>query len=130
MALLIIAYGCTPSKSLTVDKVIYSKIAGVTFDNCDGTNRQALLPSLKKGDELELKREQNNAFDNNAVAIYSPKGQIGYINAELAPYISTIIDNDGSLRVIVNEITGGEPNQYYGCNIEIMIYKRAGSNSN
>ncbi|MFH5835900.1 HIRAN domain-containing protein [Proteiniclasticum sp. C24MP] len=114
---------CTPKYVLQDE--IYSKVAGVTFENEDGVNRQELLSELSSGEELELRLEPENRYDKNAVEIYSSLGKIGYINRELAPYISTLINEDVRVDVVVSEITGGGPSLFYGCNIKISIYDKS-----
>lgn len=61
------------------------KVAGMTFRNPDGSSRQIIASTLAPYDELELRPEPNNAFDSNAIALFTPEGeQVGYIEARLA----------------------------------------------
>jgi HIRAN domain len=57
-------------------------IAGVTKQNTDGTDRQALIKALSLGEELRLVREPSNPYDRYAVAVLRASGeQLGYVPA-------------------------------------------------
>lgn len=114
---------CTPKYVLRDE--FYSKVAGVTFENEDGVNRQELLSELSSGVKLELRLERENLYDKNAIEIYSSLGKIGYIKGELAPYISALLNQEARVDVVVSEITGGGPDLFYGCNIKISIYEKS-----
>jgi hypothetical protein len=44
-------------------KPIYTSVAGVTFDNDDGTNRQDIIRRFcNSGDELDVRPETNDRF--------------------------------------------------------------------
>lgn len=60
----------------------FSRIAGVS------SRRQVLLnASLAPGAPLALRRERNNPYDPNAIAVWdrASNGQLGYVPADLAP---------------------------------------------
>ena len=103
-------------------------IAGVTYPNKDGTERQALLRALKPGQKLTLIREPNNPYDKFAVAIFTLSGlQLGYTHAgdsRLADHM----DMGGAVSAKVVTVTGGPGllgwlfpslRKNYGCVIEI-----------
>jgi len=92
----------------------YSKIVGSSF--CNG---QKIIPTLKSGDTLILKREPENKFDTNAIAVEVPgKERIGYIPKDTAAGLAPEMDNGVKVKCEVSEITGlDKPNQ--GCNILI-----------
>ena len=118
----VLSSACTPKYVLRDE--FHSRVAGVTFENDDGVNRQDLLPKLNSGANLELRLEPENPHDENAVEIYSSAGKIGYINRDLAVYISTLLADDVRVDVKVSEITGGGNGMYYGCNFKIEIYDK------
>jgi len=104
-----------------VVKDFYTNVAGVTFDN-NGTSRQDILKQVKSGiKHIWLIRDKINQYDKNAVIVHSYYGRIGYINAELAPYIAKILDNGGIVKATLSEVTGGKDGQYYGCNLHIEV---------
>lgn len=96
-------------------KTIYSKIAGVSFDN-----RQQYIKDLKVGDRLKVIRFQNIAGFQNSLALFDDR-QIGFIKKELADNFATLIDYGIIPEVYVSAITGGENGYYYGVNIKIVI---------
>jgi len=78
---------------------------------------------MKAGDKLVLKREPENIYDNNAIAILTNSGQqIGHINRIIAADIASLID-DGNLSVQceISNITGRENNKNRGCNIKLTL---------
>jgi hypothetical protein len=103
-------------------------IAGVTKQNTDGTDRQALIKALSLGEELRLVREPSNLYDRYAVAVLRASGeQLGYVPAgdrRLADHI----DMGGSVSAKVVKILRGHEIlglffksfwKTYGCAIEI-----------
>ena len=93
---------------------IYTRIAGVTFEN-----RQMHISKLHIYDKLLLKREKNNIYDNNAVAVYDTSGHhIGYIPKEISHKIANKLDNGELLNVTIVSISGSS-NTNLGVNISI-----------
>ena len=107
----------------------YSKVRGVTAKNSNGTDRQDYIKRYcKENKELVLKREPNNSYDSNAIAIFiktkifflkPAKFQIGYLSADIAQRLAPHIDNGGTVTVKVKNITGGTGKEFYGVNILI-----------
>ena len=56
-----------------------TRIAGVTYSNEDGADRQDLIVQCKPGDEVVLVREPDNPHDSAAIAVYWKGHQIGYV---------------------------------------------------
>jgi hypothetical protein len=66
------------------DHHIFTEVAGVTFNNRDGTVRQTILAICKPLDRLLLKHEPDNPVSQTAIAILRETGeQIGYLNSRL-----------------------------------------------
>jgi len=68
------------------------KVVGVTFQNEETKiNRQEIISKLSGKEKIYLKREPNNRFDKNAVAVVlkREKGdfKLGYIRSELAAFL-------------------------------------------
>jgi hypothetical protein len=105
------------------DHQFYSKIAGVTRKNSDGTSRQALLAKCEEGEVLRLVREPDNPHDSNAVKVLTVAGeQLGYITATAAETVAREMDRGHQVRALITDLTGGtadEPTR--GCNIELTI---------
>ena len=110
------------------EQTFRTTIAGVTKQNADGTDRQALIKTLRRGETLNLVREPNNPYDKCAIAVFRTSGkQLGYIPAgdrRLADHI----DMGGRVSARVVKIRGGPGilglffiafRKPYGCVIEI-----------
>jgi hypothetical protein len=113
-------------RNLKLSKQIKTNIAGVTYKNQDGTDRQTLLKKIKKGDLLFLERESDNKYDVNAIKVLNKKGQqLGYIKSELAEDLSAYLDNGESFKVIVLDKHGGNANKpTIGCNIQLILNRK------
>jgi hypothetical protein len=89
---------------------IYSKIAGVSFDNEDGSHRQKIIKKCSVGESLILKREPNNPFskDGTAIAVFRSTGeQLGHIGHDLSGSLAPRMDAGTIFHVTIAEITGG-----------------------
>lgn len=94
---------------------LYTKVVGVTFEN-----RQEHLINSKKNNELIIKHTPTSEHPNSMVVINKSIDKVlGYIKSELA---KDLINKYGELctfKGTIKEITGGEKNNNYGCNISI-----------
>jgi hypothetical protein len=108
--------------------VIHSKVRGVTHDNPDKKNRQAIIKKhVKVGLPLTARREPNNPVDKNAIGLWVEikgllsrgESQIGYISSELAEELSHFMMKGGRLEIKVTDVTGGGRDESLGVNIEI-----------
>jgi hypothetical protein len=64
------------------EQTFRTRIAGVTKQNADGTDRQALIKTLRLGETINLVREPTNPYDKYAIAVFQTSGkQLGYIPA-------------------------------------------------
>lgn len=63
-------------------------IVGVDFPNKSGPPRRFGIELLERGEEVELRPEPKNPYDEHAVAVFSTAGvQLGYLPANRAPYV-------------------------------------------
>lgn len=84
---------------------IKTRVAGVTFDNRDGTPRQPFIRLVKKDDRLTLTREPDNVFDPNAISVWwaDPRGeahQLGYVPRALAGVLAPLVDDGATLTAL------------------------------
>ena len=87
----------------------YSKVAGVTKPNRDGSNRQVAIGKCQSGEPLDLVPEPDNPNDKDAIAVYSSAGQqIGYLHSDLAQDVLDRGDMGSDFCCYVTEVTGGE----------------------
>lgn len=106
-------------------RAIQTRAAGVTHGN-----RQTLLNHLTryKPEDItvQLRREQTNAHDSNAIQIVAAvrnKGAavIGYINRELAAALAPLLDKGAEIASRFNAILGGERGYNYGLALELTV---------
>ena len=105
--------------SHTLVDEIRTKVAGVTFKNEDGSDRQHILSQCLFGDEIALIFFEYQG--SPAYAVFTQHGQIGNLPKE----ISKIIDRkyDGCVvHGTISSITGGYGDLHYGCNLLLKIY--------
>lgn len=91
-----------------------TKLAGVTFEG-----RQELIANLQPDDQLELRRDPNNAYDSCACAVWSTRlnKQLGFLNKNLAAVIAPAIDEGKRYTIELSGVTGGVDGQSYGVNV-------------
>lgn len=102
----------------------FTKVAGVTRKNTDGTDRQKILKNCKRGEQLRLIHEPIPQ-DKNAVKVCRENGeQIGWLNSILAAEIAPRLDKGSKVDAEISEITGGGffSGKDYGCNIKLTKY--------
>lgn len=118
---------CVFLSSHTLVDQIYTKVAGVSYNNEDGTSRQDILRLCCAGDEIAL--EYFEYKGSPAYAVYTQHGQIGNLPAD----ISKTIDRQYSGCIIQGTIrfrTGGYDGLYFGCELLLKVYKENTSITN
>lgn len=99
-----------------------SKLVGVTFEG-----RQAVISQLKGGEQLRCRREPDNQYDANAVAVDVSLDNewlpIGYIAKDKNQEIAKSMDGGEEIKITLSNITGGN-GKSFGINIE-LDYKEA-----
>ncbi|GAA0661890.1 hypothetical protein FHT00_003489 [Sphingomonas insulae] len=82
-------------------------VVGIDFANADGSNRRSEALMTLPGEPVELVPEPKNRHDGNAIAVIGPRGvQIGYLNAERAPYIGGRMSRGEEVAAIFQGIDG------------------------
>jgi HIRAN domain. len=67
-------------------------VVGARHKNADGSSREAEIEVCEPGEPVFLLPEPDNEFDRHAIAVFSCRDvQIGYVSAERAPRIGTLI---------------------------------------
>jgi hypothetical protein len=65
-------------------KTFYTRVAGVTFTNANGSDRQAVVSRCRAGDRVRFVREPDNPRDPFAVKVVRRNGeQVGYLPSEV-----------------------------------------------
>lgn len=95
-----------------------SKLVGVTFEG-----RQAVISTLTGKEQLRVRREADNEYDPNAVAVDVLKGEdwlpIGYIAKDKNLEIAKSLDANIPVEIVLSTITGGD-GKSFGVNIELQ----------
>jgi HIRAN domain len=93
----------------TFNNEFFSKIAGVTHDNADGTSRQAIISRCNVGERLVLQPEPDNSFDPNAVKVLRTNGeQLGFLGARLAAELQPYLIAGQTIPCCIANFSGGE----------------------
>ena len=67
-------------------------VAGVTYPNRDGSNRQTIIATCRAGESVILEAEPDNLHHENAVRVLRKDGsQIGYVVPRIAPQLPSNI---------------------------------------
>lgn len=101
-----------------------SKLKGVSQTNADGRMRQQIIKEkCRPGTALELRREPDNPYDPDAIAVYCGGEQVGYVTAELADTFAEDLDAGAiKMEAVVSEVTGGTPEKpSVGVNIYVLV---------
>lgn len=103
-------------------ELIETRVAGVTFENDDGTNRQEILKKCKPGDSIVLEHWPMPE-DEYAVKVLRENGeQLGHIPREDAEDVAEWLGSANSVTAKIKKITGGTKDKpTIGCIIEIRI---------
>lgn len=95
-----------------------SKLVGVTFEG-----RQAVISTLKGNEPLRVRREAENEYDPNAVAVDVKVGEellpIGYIAKDKNLEIAKSLDAGIPVEIKLASLTGGN-GKSFGVNIELQ----------
>ena len=93
------------------------RVVGVTYDD-----RQAIISQLRYGDKIILKREKENRYDPNAIAVCTSDGQsIGYVPRHKAGELSPLIDQGRHFEANIQEVKGRNDSHL---DVKISIYER------
>ena len=83
-------------------------VVGIDFPNANGSNRRSEAMMTIPGEPVELVPEPKNKHDGNAIAVISPRGvQLGYVNAERAPYVGGRMSRSEEVIAVFQGIDGG-----------------------
>ncbi len=110
------------NSKLSIIEDFHTKVVGVTFNNDDGTSRQAIIKNCKAGEDIIFKPVPTAEYPD-AIGVFNKRGQqLGHLSAELAAEIKNKYGYN-PMSVTVSNITGGG-DLSYGCNLHIVIYEK------
>ena len=86
----------------------FCKVAGVTFENEDGSSRQQFISRCRVGERVALTREIDNPYSEYATAVVRNNGQqIGYVPEYLAAEVCHEIELGYRVCGLIKNLTGG-----------------------
>src|SRR5438270_929158 len=84
------------------DKHFYSRIAGITFKNEDGSSRQEIALKCHRFEILSMGREKDNPYDASAILVSRDNGEIlGHLHRDQAAEISHDFDTSGRIWLAI-----------------------------
>lgn len=88
-------------------------VAGEGFQNEDGMPRQKIIAKLSAREIVTLALELENRFDKKAIAVFSKRGQIGYVAKADAshPYLFERLRKGMPVNASILNIIGGTPDK-------------------
>lgn len=82
-------------------------VAGETFSNADGSDRQGEIRRCSIGEPVTLEREPDNPYDEMCVKVISARGvQIGNI-ARAAGWVAERMDEGGQVSATIYKLNPG-----------------------
>lgn len=110
------------TNKLVVERDFHTKVVGVTFNNDDGTSRQAIIERCKPGEDIVIKPVPTKEYPD-AIGVFNNRGeQLGHLGAELASEIKTKWGFN-PMSITIAALTGGG-DKAYGCNLHFIIYAK------
>lgn len=86
----------------------FAKVAGGTYPNADGTERQKHIKKCKAGQPLTLQPDPDNPYSDVAISVLLPNGkQIGSVPEYLAERIDEEVASGKQVGAYVTAVTGG-----------------------
>lgn len=86
----------------------FAKVAGVTFPNDDGSERQDIIRRCKRGEQLILRHDAYNAHSLFATQVVRANGeQLGHVPEYLAERICGETEDGYNTVCVITGITGG-----------------------
>ncbi len=88
-------------------KTFLTGVAGEAQTNQNGSHRQSIIARCNDGYLVQLIREPNNPYDQNAIQVVSPHGQIGYIKSDVAKGLARDMDRGAIVNARIHKIKSG-----------------------
>lgn len=87
---------------------VFAKVAGVTFPNTDGSERQEIIGRCKVGEQLILRHDVGNEYSSLAIQVLRENGeQLGHAPEYLAEQIHGEIEVGYQAIGVLKNLTGG-----------------------
>jgi len=103
-------------------EIIETRVAGVTFENDDGTSRQEILKKCKPGEPIKLVHSPMPEHEYAVKVLRENGEQLGHIPREDAEDVADWLNSANTVTAKIKRITGGKKDKpTLGCVIEIRI---------
>ena len=100
-------------------KIINTRVAGVSFVNPDGTERQDIIKELTMGERVLLVRDHENEDDYYATQVQTESGQvIGWVPRQKSPEVAAWLELD---RLVLGMVASRGGKDLLGVNIDITL---------
>ncbi|MDQ1002776.1 hypothetical protein QFZ28_003176 [Neobacillus niacini] len=106
----------------SMSETFFTKVAGVTFSNEDGSDRQSILKHCHTGESLLLIPAPNPDHPEAIKVCRNNKEQLGWLKSHVAEKMNPLLKRGKKVTAVISELTGGtEEKPTKGCNIQITI---------
>jgi HIRAN domain len=106
----------------------FGQVAGESYRNADGSDRQAIIPHCRVGELLVLEHEPDNPHDVNAIRVLRETGeQIGYLEREFAGQVVSRSAKGQNFHAVIAGI--GRPRRSVPYGVALLIIVENGSAS-
>jgi len=94
-------------------KHLFTKVVGVTYENDDGTSRQAILGKCGVLEGLHLQHDKNNPHDKNAVRVLRENGeQLGFLERNVAEDVVRDGERGYQYTLLITDLIEAEGNRH------------------
>lgn len=106
-------------------KIFLIYVAGIRYENSDGSSRIKYLLKLTKNDKIKLLREPDNPYTEYAIkVVYGNNLQIGYIPKEKSKLISDYLDSNYPYDIPNFSIERDEIGYRLRCSLKLRFYSQ------
>jgi hypothetical protein len=92
-------------KCKNVERLFYSKLAGASYPNLDGSSRMAVLEQCEPGEELKLKTGTAPQYPDSIAVCRKDGSQLGYLESLLAGEVKRNMASGGRWRCFLQRPT-------------------------
>ncbi len=86
----------------------FAKVAGVTFPNRDGSERQEIIKQCKVGETLVFRHDANSRYSTFAMQVLRKNGrQLGHVPEYFAEQMCNELESGNRVIGVIKDLTGG-----------------------
>ena len=100
----------------------FGQLAGESYHNADGSDRQAIIQKCDVGELLVLEHEPDNPHDINAIRVLRQNGeQIGYLEREFAGEVVSRSAKGWRYRAVIAGLGRSRRSGLYGVSLLLIV---------